>query len=78
MKDYAYDEDSVRALTDWAEKASFPQEVSLSEAEHIFDVDRYVQANLNDIKAHYPDPFYHPAITRLYLLKDIMEGKDTE
>lgn len=56
----------------------FPKEADLNEAEHIFDVDRYVQANLNDIKAHYPDPFYHPAITRLYLLKDIMEGKDTE
>ncbi|WP_307759438.1 hypothetical protein [uncultured Mediterranea sp.] len=72
MKEYAYDEDSVRALTDWAEKASFPQEVSLNEAEHIFDVPRFVQANLNDIKAHYPDPFYNPAITRLYLLKEVL------
>jgi len=78
MKEYSYDEESVKALCDWAVHATFPKEVDLNEAEHIFDVDRYVQANLNDIKAHYPDPFYHPAITRLYLLKDIMEGKDTE
>ena len=74
MKEYAYDEDSVRALTDWAEKASFPQEVSLNEAEHIFDVPRFVQANLNDIRVHYPDPFYNPAITRLYLLKEVLGG----
>ena len=48
----------------------------LSDAENIFDVKRYVQANLSDIAAHYPDEFYNPAITRLYQLKDKMEGKD--
>ncbi|EJX07366.1 hypothetical protein EVA_04522 [gut metagenome] len=35
---------------------------------------RYVQANIYDIKDHYPDPFYHPSITRLYRLKDALEG----
>ena len=60
MKEYSYDEESVKALCDWAVHATFPKEADLNEAEHIFDVDRYVQA------------------TRLYLLKDIMEGKDTE
>ena len=45
-------------------------------AENIFDVKRYVRANLSDIAAHYPDEFYNPAITRLYRLKDKMEGKD--
>ena len=44
--------------------------------ENIFDVKRYVRANLSDIAAHYPDEFYNPAITRLYRLKDKMEGKD--
>ena len=48
----------------------------LSDAENIFDVKRYVRANLSDIAAHYPDEFYNPAITRLYRLKDKMEGKD--
>ena len=43
---------------------------------NIFDVKMYVRANLSDIAAHYPDEFYNPAITRLYRLKDKMEGKD--
>jgi hypothetical protein len=37
------------------------------------DVKRFVQANLSDIDAHYPDDFYNPAITRLYRLKEYME-----
>ncbi|HJF92215.1 MAG TPA: hypothetical protein K8W02_07510 [Mediterranea massiliensis] len=73
MKEYAYDEDSVRALTEWAAKASFPKEMRLNDAEYIFDVPRYVDANLKDIQAHYPDPFYHPAIARLYHLKEALE-----
>lgn len=36
MKEYAYDEDSVRALTEWAAKASFPKEMRLNDAEYIF------------------------------------------
>lgn len=72
MKEYAYDEDSVRALTDWAAQASLPREVRLNEAEYIYNVPLYVQANLNDIRAHYPDPFYNPAITRLYRLKEVL------
>ena len=76
MKEYKYDEESVNTLIEWAKTASFPEQVILSEAENIFDVKRYVQANLNDIAAHYPDEFYNSAITHLYLLKDKMEGKD--
>ena len=76
MKEYKYDEESVNTLIEWAKTASFPEQVILSEAENIFDVKRYVQANLNDIAAHYPDEFYNSAITHLYRLKDKMEGKD--
>ena len=76
MKEYKYDEESVNALIEWTKTASFPEQVMLSETENIFDVKRYVQANLSDIAAHYPDEFYNPAITRLYQLKDKMEGKD--
>lgn len=76
MEEYKYDEESVNALVKWAETATFPEQVMLSDAENIFDVKRYVQANLSDIAAHYPDEFYNPAITRLYRLKDKMEGKD--
>ena len=76
MKEYKYDEESVNALIEWTKTASFPEQVMLSEAENIFDVKRYVQANLSDIAAQYPDEFYTPAITRLYQLKDKMEGKD--
>ena len=76
MKEYKYDEESVNTLIEWAKTASFPEQVILSEAENIFDVKRYVQANRNDIAAHYPDEFYNSAITHLYRLKDKMEGKD--
>lgn len=36
----------------------------------------YVRANINDIKQHYPDQFYNPAIDRLYRLKEFV-GKDS-
>lgn len=35
--EYKYDEESVKALISWAENAQLPQEVTLSEAEHITD-----------------------------------------
>jgi len=62
-----------KALIAWAKSTSFPQSVTLSDAENIVDVKRFVQANLSDIDAHYPDDFYNPAITRLYRLKEYME-----
>ncbi|MCD8182260.1 MAG: hypothetical protein LUE99_03300 [Bacteroides sp.] len=75
MEEYKYDEESVKALIEWAKTATFPQQLRMSKAENIVDVNRYVQANLSDIDAHYPDEFYNPAITRLYLLKDkLSEG----
>ncbi|MDE5709900.1 hypothetical protein [Bacteroides sp.] len=74
MSEYKYDEESVQALIEWAKSTSFPQEARLSDAENIADVKRFVQANLSDIKIHYPDEFYHPAITRLYRLKELLEG----
>ena len=70
---YNYDEESVNALMKWAENALLPKEVTLSEAEHIFDTSMYVNANICDIKQHYPDAFYNPAIDRLYRLKEHME-----
>lgn len=71
---YNYDEESVKALISWAENAQLPQEVTLSEAEHIMDAKIYARANINDIKQHYPDAFYNPAINRLYRLKEFVEG----
>ncbi|MEL5896284.1 hypothetical protein AAE250_22680 [Bacteroides sp. GD17] len=73
MAEYKYDEESVKALMEWARTASFPQELRLSEAENIVDVNRYVEANLSDIEAHYPDAFYNAAITRLYRLREKIE-----
>lgn len=71
--EFKYDEESVKAIIQWAETAQLPQEVVLSEAEHITDTSIYVRANINDIKQHYPDGFYNPAITRLYRLKEFVE-----
>ena len=70
MAEYSYDEESVKALIEWAKATTFPKEIKLSEAETIFDIPRYVQANISDIEAHYPDAFYNPAISRLYILKE--------
>ncbi len=69
---YAYDEESVKAIMNWAETAKLPKEVILSESEHIYDTSLYIRANINDIKQHYPDAFYNPAIDRLYRLKEFM------
>ena len=71
---YAYDEESVKAIIEWVQTARLPKEVALSEAEHIFDTSLYVNANICDIKQHYPDAFYNPAIDRLYRLKEFVEG----
>lgn len=71
--EYNYEEESVNALINRAETAQLPQEVTLSEAEHIFDTSLYVNANICDIKQHYPDAFYNPAIDRLYRLKEFVE-----
>ena len=75
---YNYDEESVKALITWSETAQLPQEVTLSAAEHITDTCIYVRANINDIKQHYPDAFYNPAIDRLYRLKELVEGMAEE
>ena len=63
-------------MQDWAETTQLPKGVVLSESEHIYDTSLYVRANINDIKQHYPDEFYNPAITRLYRLKEFVEGSD--
>ena len=69
----SYDEESVKAIIEWAQTTQLPKEVTLSESEHIIDTSMYVHANICDINQHYPDPFYNPAIDRLYRLKEYME-----
>jgi hypothetical protein len=76
IKKYDYSEDAVLDIMNWVQSAKLPKEVTLSEAEHIYDTSMYVSANINDIKAHYPDPFYNPSIDRLYRLKEIVEATE--
>lgn len=59
---YEYDEDSVKAIMNWAETAQLPKEVILSESEHIYDTSLYIRANINDIKQHYPDVFLQASL----------------
>ena len=73
---YDYSEDAVMAIMEWAKLANLPKVVMLSEAEQIYDTSIYVRANINDIEAHYPDPFYNPSIDRLYRLKEIVEATE--
>lgn len=70
---YQYDEESIQAIMTWAQNIQLPKEVLLSDSEHIYDTSLYVKANINDIKQHYPDAFYNPAIERLYRLKEFVE-----
>ncbi|RHI73296.1 DUF6965 family protein [Bacteroides eggerthii] len=73
-KEYQFDEASVQAIIHWAETTQLPKEIALSESEYIYDTSLYVRANISDIKQHYPDEFYNPAIIRLYRLKEFIEG----
>lgn len=72
-KIYNYDEESVQALREWFQTASLPKEIRLSEAENITDLKLFVESHLYEIDDHYPDPFYNPAITHLYKLKEKIE-----
>jgi hypothetical protein len=73
---YAYDEDNVKAILHWALTAQLPTQIELSESENILDVQKYIQANIHDINQHFPDPFYNPAIDRLYRLKEFVENNN--
>ena len=70
---YKYDEDSVKALIEWAKTTSFPQQMRLNEGENIYDVKHFVETTLSDIKAHFPNATFNPAIKHLYQLKEKME-----
>lgn len=77
MAEYLYDKDSVQALIEWGKNAHLPQEIELSKSEYIFNLSKYVQANIYDIEQHNPDEFYNPAITRLYRIKELIEQVGT-
>ena len=47
MAEYLYDKDSVQALIEWGKNAHLPQEIELSESEYIFNLSKYVQANIS-------------------------------
>ncbi len=68
-----YSEESVNILLDWAENVQFPKTLRLSKSEDVYDLPRCVQANINDIKIHYPNPTFIPAIDRLYRIKEALE-----
>lgn len=66
---FDYSEQAVNALIEWAKNAKLPKDIILSKSEKIIDSGKFVKANIYDIQAHFPDPFYNPAIDRLYRLK---------
>lgn len=73
---FDYSEPAVNALLEWAKNAKLPQDITLSKSEHIIDTKKFVKSNIYDIKAHFPDPFYNPAIDRLYRLKAKIEATE--
>lgn len=74
MIEYNFEEESVKDIIRWAESAQLPQTIILSDSEHIIDVQKYIRANINDIKQHFPDEFYNPAIIRLYRIRNYVEN----
>lgn len=73
---FDYSEQAVNALIEWATNAKLPKEIELSKCEKILDTEKFVKANIYDIRAHYPDSFYNPAIDRLYRLKAKIEATE--
>lgn len=73
---YDYSDRAVSSLIEWAMTAQLPKELRISDSELVTDTSMYVQANINDINAHYPDAFYNPAIDRLYKLKEKVEATE--
>lgn len=73
---YDYSDRAVSSLIEWARTAQLPKELRISDSELVTDTSMYVQANINDINAHYPDAFYNPAIDRLYKLKEKVEATE--
>ena len=71
--DYKYDEESVQTLVQWAQKVQLPEKIDFSKFEEISDISQYVRANINDIQSLYPNVYCYGAITRLYLLKELLE-----
>ena len=45
---YSYDEESVKAIIEWAQTTQLPKEVMLSEAEHIFDTSKIGRASCRE------------------------------
>ena len=74
MVEYNFGEENVKDLIKWAESAKLPETIILSDSEHIIDTRKYIRANINDIKQHFPDEFYNPAIIRLYRIKSYVEN----
>lgn len=71
--EYNFDEQSVKDIITWAQSTQVPQSVKLTDYENIYDVPKFIVANIYDIQKHYPDPFYNASITRLYRLKEYLE-----
>jgi len=71
---YDYSEESVKALLSWAKSMQLPKTLKLGISENIFDLPKCVQASINDIEIHYPNPTFTPAINRLYRIKEALES----
>lgn len=75
IMDYNYDEVAVQELLQWADTAELPQSLRLDQAAFIFDVRRCVESDAMCVRDHYPDPFYNPAINRLYQIREMTDKK---
>ena len=73
--EYNYDEVAVQELLQWADTAELPQSLRLDQAAFIIDARRCLESYAMYDRDHYPDPFYNPAINRLYQIREMTDKK---
>ena len=70
LKEYTQSE--VDEISAWAKSVNRTEPIKVEDGT-IFDVHKYIEAHINDLKK-YPNPTFRSAIDRLYRLRDILEG----
>ena len=69
-----YTQEEVDEIASWAKGVNHIEPIKLQEGT-IFDVPKYIESHLNDLKK-FPNPTFRSAIDRLYKLKEILEGNE--
>lgn len=69
-----YTQSEVDEISAWAKSVNRTEPIKVEDGT-IFDVPKYIEAHINDLKK-YPNPTFRSAIDRLYKLRDVLEGSE--